>query len=396
MQNVKEKTNMRCKNCNAQLVDGANFCMECGTKVEKDIFCSQCGQKLPETAKFCYKCGARVLTGEEKENFSFNLDDDEYEDEYEEEYEEEQETELEAVQEGAEEDWGSIFSSQDESYSNDDAIYGATLYSHKLPRQDYDIKVNSSINYHGQEDMEVNLGDHLLNQYLPDDPEKKFGYNDYDIHINQKEFAFNKEHVQAYAIYGSILYYAKDNKIYRVDAYEEKMIAECGKVINMICGGHVLYVFELDKYIKTGETSHEIQHGDYGYVSADYKLTYKLKCFDLQSWIYSSEISQIEMLGDVPTADIITICDNVYWGKIHYVMDYFKNIYECAYDRSNIDNPTITFKKIQSCEYVRNLYKDLNDREWYTKENKILFYFDYLDDKVFLLNSDGGVEIEER
>ena len=30
---------MNCKHCGAALVEGANFCMKCGAKVEKEIHC---------------------------------------------------------------------------------------------------------------------------------------------------------------------------------------------------------------------------------------------------------------------------------------------------------------------------------------------------------------------
>ena len=50
---------MNCKHCGAALVEGANFCMKCGTKVEKEIHCHACGTLLPEDAGFCFKCGVR-------------------------------------------------------------------------------------------------------------------------------------------------------------------------------------------------------------------------------------------------------------------------------------------------------------------------------------------------
>jgi hypothetical protein len=57
---VKEENTMKCKVCNADIVEGANFCLMCGAKVEREIFCSQCGTKLPEGSRFCFSCGAKV------------------------------------------------------------------------------------------------------------------------------------------------------------------------------------------------------------------------------------------------------------------------------------------------------------------------------------------------
>ena len=37
--------------------ESANFCLECGTKVEKELICPSCGIRLPEGAKFCLECG---------------------------------------------------------------------------------------------------------------------------------------------------------------------------------------------------------------------------------------------------------------------------------------------------------------------------------------------------
>lgn len=48
---------MQCKKCGAELMDGAKFCMKCGTKVEQEILCPQCGTKLPADAAFCFSCG---------------------------------------------------------------------------------------------------------------------------------------------------------------------------------------------------------------------------------------------------------------------------------------------------------------------------------------------------
>ncbi len=49
-----------CKNCGADLIEGACFCMKCGSKIENEVICSKCGTKLPQEALFCYKCGTSV------------------------------------------------------------------------------------------------------------------------------------------------------------------------------------------------------------------------------------------------------------------------------------------------------------------------------------------------
>ena len=49
---------MKCVKCGQQLVEGAAFCMFCGTKAGK--ICPKCGQELPDIAMFCYKCGANL------------------------------------------------------------------------------------------------------------------------------------------------------------------------------------------------------------------------------------------------------------------------------------------------------------------------------------------------
>ena len=59
-----------CKNCGAQIDDGAMFCSECGAKVESPaqaspaddvkIFCHNCGNEMRKDARFCTKCGSPV------------------------------------------------------------------------------------------------------------------------------------------------------------------------------------------------------------------------------------------------------------------------------------------------------------------------------------------------
>ena len=59
-----------CKNCGAQIDNGAMFCSECGTKVEQPaqmgladggkIFCQNCGNEMKNDARFCAKCGTPI------------------------------------------------------------------------------------------------------------------------------------------------------------------------------------------------------------------------------------------------------------------------------------------------------------------------------------------------
>ena len=47
----------KCPNCNELLPANAKFCLNCGTKINQEIFCNECGCKNPATAKFCSNCG---------------------------------------------------------------------------------------------------------------------------------------------------------------------------------------------------------------------------------------------------------------------------------------------------------------------------------------------------
>lgn len=51
---------MNCKKCGTELHPEANFCMQCGAKVEKEVGCHFCGAQVPESAAFCFKCGANL------------------------------------------------------------------------------------------------------------------------------------------------------------------------------------------------------------------------------------------------------------------------------------------------------------------------------------------------
>lgn len=59
-----------CNNCGAKLNEGANFCPECGSKIEsiqtskinkssddKSAFCPNCGESLEDSENFCVNCG---------------------------------------------------------------------------------------------------------------------------------------------------------------------------------------------------------------------------------------------------------------------------------------------------------------------------------------------------
>ena len=51
---------MFCKNCGAELLEGASFCTSCGTPIQekKECLCAQCGGPLSEENAFCPHCGA--------------------------------------------------------------------------------------------------------------------------------------------------------------------------------------------------------------------------------------------------------------------------------------------------------------------------------------------------
>ncbi len=57
-----KKETAKCAKCGASLVDGAKFCLECGTKVEtvQRITCPHCGAVV-EGGKFCHECGGKLI-----------------------------------------------------------------------------------------------------------------------------------------------------------------------------------------------------------------------------------------------------------------------------------------------------------------------------------------------
>ncbi len=74
---------VKCNVCGNEVEESAEFCQNCGTKVDKSApvenvgtqtvenqntkFCSNCGEKIDINAEICPKCGVRVAgTSEEK------------------------------------------------------------------------------------------------------------------------------------------------------------------------------------------------------------------------------------------------------------------------------------------------------------------------------------------
>lgn len=49
---------MKCRVCARELVNGANFCMYCGSKAT--VTCPKCKTELPNIAKYCFNCGFDV------------------------------------------------------------------------------------------------------------------------------------------------------------------------------------------------------------------------------------------------------------------------------------------------------------------------------------------------
>ena len=54
---------MICPNCNARIPATSKFCLECGTKLERQTTatknCPKCGKSIPASSKFCPECGEK-------------------------------------------------------------------------------------------------------------------------------------------------------------------------------------------------------------------------------------------------------------------------------------------------------------------------------------------------
>jgi len=51
---------MKCTNCNAEIMDNAKFCQECGAKVLNELLCKDCGATLSDNCSFCTNCGSAI------------------------------------------------------------------------------------------------------------------------------------------------------------------------------------------------------------------------------------------------------------------------------------------------------------------------------------------------
>ena len=50
-------SNIVCRRCSTQTVQGAKFCHGCGTAIELILKCASCGSKLPVNEPICSQCG---------------------------------------------------------------------------------------------------------------------------------------------------------------------------------------------------------------------------------------------------------------------------------------------------------------------------------------------------
>ena len=57
---------MNCKQCGAEIEDGARFCGNCGAQQENKVVCKSCGAELADGAKFCGECGAQQEAAQEQ------------------------------------------------------------------------------------------------------------------------------------------------------------------------------------------------------------------------------------------------------------------------------------------------------------------------------------------
>ncbi len=60
----QQTAKIKCPNCNSEVPENSNFCLECGAKIElpneNEIICPACGKKTNK-GKFCMECGAPLI-----------------------------------------------------------------------------------------------------------------------------------------------------------------------------------------------------------------------------------------------------------------------------------------------------------------------------------------------
>ena len=68
----------KCTNCGSELKEGAQFCQECGDKVEypkieskEEIYCINCGANVTNAENFCEECGADLNAPPKQTDESF-------------------------------------------------------------------------------------------------------------------------------------------------------------------------------------------------------------------------------------------------------------------------------------------------------------------------------------
>jgi len=58
---------MKCKYCNSEIEQDAQFCTKCGKDLSKFIRCSKCGELIDDSASFCPYCGTEKQKDESEE-----------------------------------------------------------------------------------------------------------------------------------------------------------------------------------------------------------------------------------------------------------------------------------------------------------------------------------------
>ncbi|RJG11110.1 zinc ribbon domain-containing protein [Pseudomonas cavernicola] len=64
---------MNCYSCRAELIDGAKFCISCGTNLESKPVCSTCKSELNPGAIFCGTCGNATKTNRTSDFYEESL-----------------------------------------------------------------------------------------------------------------------------------------------------------------------------------------------------------------------------------------------------------------------------------------------------------------------------------